>query len=84
MVYERILHIVPLLTIGPCLSILYIIVCICRSQTHSPPLPHPQSPLATASLPYVHALFLFHTLICVIFYIAYTRDVVWHFSSYFT
>ena len=73
MVYQRILNIVPLLTIGPCLSILYIIVCICRSQTHSPPLPHPQSPLATASLPDVHAyVFVSYAHLCHILHCMYT------------
>ena len=37
-------------TLGPCcLSILYIIVCICPSQTPNPSLPHAPSPLATTS-----------------------------------
>ena len=37
-------------TVGPCcLSILYIVVCICWSQTPNPSLPHPQLPLILLS-----------------------------------
>lgn len=37
------------------LFILYVIVCICLSQTSNPSLPHPPSPLATSSLLVVNA-----------------------------
>ena len=37
--------------VGPhCLSILYVMVSICTSQTPNPSLPHPASSLATTSL----------------------------------
>ena len=48
-------------TVGPCcLSILYILVCICYSQTPNLSLFYPSSPLATTSLISVSvSLFLF-------------------------
>ena len=37
-------------TLGPCPSILHVIVCTCQSQTPTPSLPHPSSFPATTSL----------------------------------
>ena len=47
-------------TVGPCcLSILYIAVCICQSQTSNLSLPHPLSTLVTISLFSMSVCFLF-------------------------
>ena len=66
MVYHRSLNIVPCLCyiVGPCLSILNIIVCIYQPQTPSASLSLLPSTLATTSLISMSvSLFLFHRLV---------------------
>ena len=69
MVYHGTLNTVPCATVGPCcLSILYVIVCICRSQTPSPSLHLSPYPLANTSLFSIAVCFSsVDMFICVVF-----------------
>ena len=87
MVYHRILNIVSSATVGPyyCVSILYVVVCICKSQTPSPFLPNPSPPWQgqVCSL-YLWVCFCFiDMLICGLFEIAYRSDIMWYLSFFF-